>query len=124
MRKIISAELMCPAPGQGALGIEIRSGDAATASHLEFLDDASARATATCERALLRKLGGGCQVPVGALAEMREGELHLSAIVARPDGSKILRESDDGFDPVRLGESVGETLLARGADEILEEVYG
>ena len=83
-----------------------------------------ARATTSCERALLSKLGGGCQVPIGATAEIREGMLHLDAIVARPDGTKLLRESGRGEDPMRLGESVGEALLGHGADEILEEVYG
>jgi hydroxymethylbilane synthase len=124
VRQIIPAEVMCPAAGQGALGIEIRAGDSATRAHLEFLDDAAARATTTCERALLNKLGGGCQVPIGAFAEVRNGQLHLEAIVADPDGAKILRESRDGTDPVQLGESVGHTLLQRGGDAILEAVYG
>jgi len=124
IRQIIPAEMMCPAAGQGALGIEIRAGDSATRQHLAFLDDAAARATTTCERALLNKLGGGCQVPIGAFAEVRDGGLHLVAIVADPDGSKVLRESRAGSDPVQLGESVGETLLQRGGDAILEAVYG
>jgi hydroxymethylbilane synthase len=124
VRQVISAEIMCPAAGQGALGIEIRAGDAVTRQHLEFLEDAAARATTTCERALLNKLGGGCQVPIGAFAEVRNGRLHLEAIVADPDGSKLLRESRDGTEPVQLGESVGETLLQRGGDAILEAVYG
>ena len=72
----------------------------------------------------LNKLGGGCQVPIGAAAEMRNGRLHLDAIVANPDGSKVLRESRDGDDPEKLGSEVGETLLRRGGDVILEEVYG
>jgi hydroxymethylbilane synthase len=124
VRQVISAEVMCPAAGQGALGIEIRAGDAVTRQHLLFLDDGAARATTTCERALLNKLGGGCQVPIGAFAEVHGGRLHLEAIVADPDGSKVLRESRDGSDPVQLGESVGETLLGRGGDAILEAVYG
>jgi hydroxymethylbilane synthase len=124
VRQVIPAEVMCPAAGQGALGIEIRAGDAAMRQHLAFLDDAAARATTTCERALLNKLGGGCQVPIGAFAEVRNGRLHLEAIVADPDGSKVLRESRDGTDPVQLGESVGDTLLQRGGDAILEAVYG
>jgi hydroxymethylbilane synthase len=124
VRQIIPAEIMCPAAGQGALGIEIRAGDAATRQHLRFLEDAEVRATTTCERALLNKLGGGCQVPIGAFAEVRNGRLHIEAIVADPDGSKVLRESRDGTDPVQLGESVGETLLQRGGDAILEAVYG
>ena len=124
VRQVISAETMCPAAGQGALGIEIRAGDTVTRQRLAFLDDVSARATTTCERALLNKLGGGCQVPIGAFAEVRNGRLHLEAIVADPDGSKVLRESRDGTDPVQLGESVGQTLLERGGDAILEAVYG
>jgi len=124
VRQIIPAEVMCPAAGQGALGIEIRAGDFATRQHLSFLDDADVRATTTCERALLNRLGGGCQVPIGAFAEMREGRLHLEAVVAHPDGSQVLRESRQGDDPVRLGESVGDTLLRRGGDAILEAVYG
>jgi hydroxymethylbilane synthase len=123
VRQVIPAEVMCPAAGQGALGIEIRAGDSMTRQHLAFLDDAAARATTTCERALLNRLGGGCQVPIGAFAEVRDGRLHLEAIVADPDGSKILRESRDGSDPVPLGESVGDILLRRGGDAILEAVY-
>src|SRR5690242_510373 len=124
VQQVIPSEIMCPAAGQGALGIEIRQGDAVTRGHLKFLDDAAARATTTCERALLNKLGGGCQVPIGASAEMRNGRLHLEGIVAHPDGTKVLHESRDGDDPVQLGESVGETLLRRGGDAILEAVYG
>ncbi len=124
VKQVIPAEIMCPAAGQGALGIEIRAGDAATREHLKFLDDADARASTSCERALLNKLGGGCQVPIGASAEVRNGRIHLSAIVANPDGSSVLRETRDGVDPVALGEAVGETLLRRGGAEILEEVYG
>ncbi len=124
VRQVISAEIMCPAAGQGALAIEIRANDSGTRQLLAFLDDTTARATTTCERALLNKLGGGCQVPIGAFAEVRDGRLHLDAIVARPDGTKLLRESQDGGDPVRLGETVGEALLRRGGDAILEEVYG
>jgi hydroxymethylbilane synthase len=124
VKQIIPADVMCPAAGQGALGIEIRAGDSETRHHLAFLDDAAARATTTCERALLNKLGGGCQVPIGAFAEMRDGRLHLEGIVADPDGSKVIRESRDGVDPVQLGETVGDTLLRRGGEAILETVYG
>ena len=123
-RQVISAEIMTPAAGQGALGIEIRSGDTATRTLVAFLDDSDARATTTCERALLNKLGGGCQVPIGAFAEIREGRIWLQGLVAHPDGSKVLREIRDGEYPVRLGEDVGDTLLRRGGDVILQEVYG
>jgi hydroxymethylbilane synthase len=123
IKQIISEDVMCPAAGQGALAIEIRSSDSETRQHLAFLDDPAARATTICERALLNKMGGGCQVPIGALAEIREGRLHVQAVVARPDGKKALRESADGDDPIKLGESVGEALLRNGGDAILAEVY-
>jgi hydroxymethylbilane synthase len=124
VKQIIPKDVMCPAAGQGALGIEIRAGDGATRRLLAFLDDRDARASTTCERALLNRLGGGCQVPIGAAAEVLNGRLHLDAIVAHPDGSKILRESREGDDPGKLGSEVGETLLHRGGDAILEAVYG
>ena len=124
VRQAIPVEVMTPAAGQGALGIEIRNGDVATRTLLAFLDDAAARATTTCERALLKKLGGGCQVPIGAFAEMKSGRIRLHGLVAHPDGTKVLRETREGDDPIRLGEEVGETLLDRGGDVILEELYG
>jgi hydroxymethylbilane synthase len=124
VKQIIPAEVMCPAAGQGALGIEIRLGDEATRKHLAFLDDAAARATTTCERALLNKLGGGCQVPIGAFAELRNARLHLQGVVANPDGSEVLRESRDGEDPVKLGSELGDSLLRQGGEAILQLVYG
>jgi hydroxymethylbilane synthase len=124
VKQIIPAEIMCPAAGQGALGIEIRKGDEAIRQHLSFLDDSAARQTTTAERALLNKLGGGCQVPIGAFAELRAKEIHLEGVVAHPDGSLVLRESRDGNDPELLGNEVGESLLSRGGDAILQEVYG
>ena len=68
IKQIIPPEIMCPAAGQGALGIEIRAGDAAMRQHFEFLNDPATRAATSCERALLNRLGGGCQVPIGAFA--------------------------------------------------------
>jgi hydroxymethylbilane synthase len=126
MKYVIPAETMCPAAGQGALGIEIREGDTTTREKLKFLDDPAARTATTCERALLNRLGGGCQVPIGALAELRNGRLQLEAIVADPDGTKVLRESRAGSidSPEELGNEVGEALLRRGGDEILAAVYG
>jgi len=123
VREVLSESFMCPAAGQGALGIEIRKGDLSMRKHLAFLNDPAARAATTCERALLNKLGGGCQVPIGAFAEMDGGALRLTAIVARPDGSEVLREQQSGSDPVALGERVGEALLRLGATKILEDVY-
>lgn len=122
IRQIIPVEIMCPAAGQGALAIEIRASDSATREQIGFLDDPSARATTTCERALLDRLGGGCQVPIGALAQMKDGKLHLESMVAAPDGAIVLRDSRDGDDPVTLGREAGAALVARGGGEILEAV--
>jgi hydroxymethylbilane synthase len=124
IRQVIPVQNMCPAAGQGALAIEIRAGDATIAQHIRFLDNNDARASTTCERALLKKLGGGCQVPIGAFAEARDGRLHLQAVVAHPDGTTVLRESRDGSDPVRLGEMVGDALLQQGGQAILDQVHG
>jgi hydroxymethylbilane synthase len=124
VKEYLSEEFMCPAAGQGALGIEIRLGDVAIGRHLQFLNNADSRAATVCERALLNKLGGGCQVPIGAFAEVKDGKLHLTGVVARPDGTEVLREQQTGTDPVALGGLVGDTLLRRGAVKILEDVYG
>jgi hydroxymethylbilane synthase len=123
VRSRISADVMCPAVGQGALAIEIRHNDAQTRTLLAFLNDAETRAAIECERALLGSMGGGCQVPIGAYAEKRAGRLHLRAMVGRPDGSLILREQADGDDGEKLGREVAQTLLKRGGDKILTDVY-
>jgi hydroxymethylbilane synthase len=124
VRQVIPIEMMTPAAGQGALAIEIRNGDSMTRTAIAFLDDSATRATTTCERALLNALGGGCQVPIGALAEAKGDRIRLHAVVADPEGNNVLRETRESNDAVRLGREVGETLLRRGGNVILEEVYG
>jgi hydroxymethylbilane synthase len=128
VRSRISADLMCPAVGQGALAIEARRDDRQTRDFLAFLNHAGTRQAVECERALLGSLGGGCQVPIGAYAEVahpetKEGRLHLRGMVGRPDGSEILREQREGADPQKLGREVAQILLQRGADKILKDVY-
>ena len=123
VRSRISADVMCPAVGQGALAIEIRRGDQQTRTLLAFLNDADTHAAIDCERALLGSLGGGCQVPIGAYAEKRGDRLFLRAMVGRPDGSEILREQAEGIDGVKLGRETAQTLLWRGGDKILNDVY-
>ncbi len=124
VRQILPVEIMCPAAGQGALAIETRARDEVAIDALAFLDHTASRAETDCERALLKKLGGGCQVPIGANAMWRNAQLHLHAIVADPDGSLALRESATGIDPVFLGEAVGDKLLTRGGAAILDRIYG
>jgi hydroxymethylbilane synthase len=120
----IPAEVMCPAVGQGALAVEIRRGDEQVRAAVALLDHAETRAAVLCERALLGSLGGGCQVPIGAYAEKRGEQLHLAAMAGRPDGSEVLREQASGVDPEQLGRETARRLLRRGADRILNDVYG
>jgi hydroxymethylbilane synthase len=122
IRQLLQVEMMCPAAGQGALAIEIRAGDSSTKDLLKFLDDPDAQATTVCERAVLNRLGGGCQVPIGASAFMKAGLIHLHAIVASLDGKKILRESQTGADAIKLGESVGDALLRAGAEVLIRDI--
>jgi len=91
--------------------------------HLAFLNDEPSRLATVCERALLNQLGGGCQVPIGAYAVVSNGEINLTAICARPDGSELLREIGTGTDPLELGQRLGNRILQRGGDKILQDVY-
>ena len=126
LRYRIPVEQMCPAAGQGALAIEIRREDEQTRKLVEFLDHPASRREIECERALLGRLGGGCQVPIGAHCTAEDPrELWLTAMVGRPDGSEILRDlrARSWSEPVELGRQVAERLLSRGADRILADVY-
>jgi hydroxymethylbilane synthase len=123
VRQVMPIDVMCPAAGQGALAIEIRAGDDDVRSTLAFLDDKTARSEIECERTLLKKMGGGCQVPIGATANFSRGTLHLQAVVASPDGKTILRDSGQGKNAAALGALVGERLLKQGGGAILEQVY-
>ena len=115
---------MLPAPGQGALALEIRADDSALYDVVRGLDDADTRAAVTAERAVLSRLEAGCSAPLGALAEISEDvdgslEISLRAFVGRTDGTFDLRRSQTGpFDhPEQLGHDVAELLLADGALE-------
>jgi hydroxymethylbilane synthase len=123
--ELLDPELMCPAVGQGALAIETRAGDERMRKILAPLDDPRARAEVTAERAMLAELGGGCQVPIGGLARVRDDELRLIAVVASPDGQQLIRVSVEGpaSDPAAVGRRAAHELLVRGANKILEQVY-
>jgi len=123
--ELLDPELMCPAVGQGALAIETRAGDERMRKILAPLDDPRARAEVAAERAMLAELGGGCQVPIGGSARLRDGELRLIAVVASPDGQQLIRVSVEGpaLDPAAVGRRAAHELLVRGANKILEQVY-
>jgi hydroxymethylbilane synthase len=113
-----------PAPGQGIVAVEIRAGDDATRGVVARIDDATAHAALTAERALVAALGGGCQTPIGAVASAADGEtIELVAVVVALDGSRAVRKHRRGpsRDAAALGAVVGAELLADGADEILAE---
>jgi hydroxymethylbilane synthase len=123
IQEMIPVETMCPAVGQGALAIETRN-DGGEAQHIvRKLDHPESRVAVTAERAMLATLGGGCQVPVGGHARIENGSIHLRAIVASPDGSRIIRGELTGADAEHTGTALGQRLLQQGAREILKEVY-
>lgn len=125
VRALLDPKVMCPAAGQGALAIEIREGDQETGAHIQFLDHLPTRKATLCERAVLNALGGGCQVPIGVYAQVAENVIRVQAVVARPDGSEVIRLSleGDANQPMHVGNELGRELLAAGAQKILDEVY-
>jgi len=112
---------MLPAVGQGALGLECRSDDPATLTVLELLNDAPTRQAVLAERALLRGLGGGCLVPIGARVVIDGDLLTLRAAVLAPDGSRRVADEAEGpaVDAEALGQALAERMLACGARELL-----
>jgi hydroxymethylbilane synthase len=119
----VAQEEMLSAVGQGSLGVETRSDDAVTNALVSRLDDPRTRAAVTAERALLRSLGGGCQVPIAAHATVEGGRLRIDGLVAALDGSQVLRDGleGDATDARRVGEELAVRLLGRGAGELLKE---
>jgi hydroxymethylbilane synthase len=113
---------LCPAVGQGALAIETRESDGPLAEALACLDDPVAHTAVRAERAALRRLGGGCAVPIAAHASAADGRLDLIGVVARPDGSRLIRAHASGpsSHPEPLGLALAEDLLRQGARAILE----
>jgi hydroxymethylbilane synthase len=125
--QVLEPEALLPAVGQGALGVEVRRADERVARLIEPLDHAPSRLATVAERALLARLEGGCQVPVGALAESRNGRLRLRALVAGVDGRRLVRDeiegaASDAAAAARLGTRLAERLLAAGAGAILDAI--
>jgi hydroxymethylbilane synthase len=116
--------LMLPAVGQGALCIEIRSGDPWVGPMVGALDHAVSHTAVDAERAFLMRLAGGCQVPIAGHAQVQGRRLELSGMVAEPDGSALIRDRIEGpiEEAARLGVALAERLLALGADGILNKL--
>ncbi len=119
--QVMNADVMLPAVGQGALGIETRADDVHASKIVAALDDADTRACVTAERALLHELQGGCQVPLGAWAHLTNGELLIEAGVFSADGKESVRREERGpaSDPTGAGKRLGRMLIEAGADRIL-----
>jgi hydroxymethylbilane synthase len=119
----IGQDEMLSAVGQGSLGVETRSDDEETNALVARLDDPRTRAAVLAERALLRSLGGGCQVPIAAHAKVVDDKLSLDGLVATLDGTQVLRDSLDGnaADAARVGEELAAKLLERGAGALLND---
>jgi len=123
--ELLSPEISLPAIGQGAVGIECRREDSWINSQIAFLLHRETFDAVTSERALLKRLEGGCQVPIAAYAEIENHTMRLRGLVGSVDGKTLIR--DEIMGPRTRGESLGvklaERLLEAGADKILEEVY-
>jgi hydroxymethylbilane synthase len=119
--QVLNADVMLPAVGQGALGIETRANDAGTSDLCAALDDAETHACITAERALLHELQGGCQVPLGAWAHLVSAEIHIEAAVFSADGTEFVRRDSRSApaDAAAIGKRLGKILLDAGADKIL-----
>jgi hydroxymethylbilane synthase len=119
-----SFDQMCPAVGQGALGIETRADGASAREAVARLDHLATHRAVIAERAVLRRLGGGCQVPIAAHAVVEDGNLRLRGLVANLDGTKLIHAWTKGLasDAEMLGAGVAEDLLRQGAREILDTI--
>lgn len=123
---MLSIDELLPAIGQGALGLEMREDDEEQFALLHFLNDPITELTVRAERSFLKKLEGGCQVPIAGYARLNNDNLHLQGMVAELDGTKIIKDeiSSTKEQPEEIGVMLAEKLLRAGADKILTRVYG
>lgn len=121
--ELVDPSVVLPAVGQAALAVEVRADDHELIRIVAALNHPATFAATAAERAFLRRLGGGCAVPVGAYGRVDGERLTLDGMVAAPDGSRIIRGQAEGetWDAERLGEQLAEAVLARGAAALLEE---
>jgi len=122
---IIPVDIILPAVGQGALGIEINSSNKIAEEVVKLIHNQKTYLEISAERAFLKKLEGGCQVPIGALAELKSNGMYLRGVVGSVDGSIMFDGKVKGrsADAVKLGTSLASSLLKAGAKKILDEIY-
>jgi hydroxymethylbilane synthase len=121
VRERFPEDVLCPAPGQGALAIECRAADDGARSVLASLDHAESRFAVTAERVALAALGGGCQVPIGAYCRRDGDQFRISGCVSSPDGATVLRAEECGTGAQALGAALADSLLKQGALQLLAE---
>lgn len=126
IRSSIGVDESLPAGGQGAVGIECRTADSELQQLLACLNDPATATRVTAERALNKRLNGGCQVPIACYAVLEGEQLWLRGLVGQPDGTLLLRAEGraPAVEAEALGVRVAEDLLAQGAEQILKAVYG
>jgi len=124
VKQIFSVDDFMPAVGQGAIGIEARAGDTEVLSLLEKINNRKNLVEVTAERALMKELQGGCQVPIGAVAVANDCVLELKALVASLDGSEIIKGQNRGSssEAELVGIELAQRLKSQGADKILDEI--
>lgn len=122
--EVISKDLILPAVGQGAIAIEVRADDYETLQYLTPINDLHTYIMTQCERAFLRELEGGCQVPIASLAQITGDTVNLEGLVASMDGQRLIRGVHSGHldQAAEIGRHLAQNLLSRGADCILEEI--
>jgi hydroxymethylbilane synthase len=121
--EVLPMDVVLPMVGQGALAVECRVDDAATQQRLQLMDDPIAHLAVTAERAFLAELGGGCTMPCGAYATVRGDAVALEALLAAPDGGRVLRAAEGGTDPDGVGRAAARAILDDlGGAAILAEV--
>ncbi|MCC2606507.1 hydroxymethylbilane synthase [Planctobacterium marinum] len=123
IRQTLPYKLSLPAVGQGAVGIECRTDDAQLIALLAPLNDADTARRVQAERAMNKRLEGGCQVPIAGFAQLTEKGIYLRGLVGSPDGGTLLQAEASGTDAQALGIKVAEQLLSRGAAELLTALY-
>jgi hydroxymethylbilane synthase len=121
----LDANTSLPAVGQGAIGIECRVDDAEINAMLRVLHDAETGLCVTAERAMNKRLNGGCQVPIAGFAQLIEGQIFMRGLVGNPDGSVLYRaeSSGDSDQAEAIGIQIAEDLLAQGADKLLQALF-
>jgi hydroxymethylbilane synthase len=125
---LIPVEELCPAIGQGALGIETRTDDAFVLEKVQRLNHLETQLAAEAERAFLKRLGGGCQVPIAGYAQTEGHRLRIQGVIATPDGFQLFRDSAEAkieglAEAQAVGHKLAEKMLAAGAQAVVDVIF-